>query len=346
MTISPNRRSLLTGSLALGAAAALATPAIAQGLTRLRIQTHLAETSIEGQSLARFADLVKQLSSGTLEIEMHYSSDIVAFDQAFDATRNGIIDGDWTSPTFITGKDPAFQFFGDLLGGYRNPFEFNSWVMYAGGRELADELYGSFDTHMVGLYWAGTESLAATKPLAGIADLKDWRFRCPPGMQTEIFTLLGAAPVVLAPAEVFTAMSTGVVDGADSGVLFINKQNGLYDIAKHATYPGFHSLAGNHLNIANRVWNNLSADHQQIIEVAHFYAMQRASIQYIQANTQAAAELKAAGVTLHVWSDEDLLAYNETAKGVWMDWATRSPMAARVVESHLSYLTDLGIISA
>ncbi|MGE0503405.1 MAG: TRAP transporter substrate-binding protein DctP [Rhizobiaceae bacterium] len=341
-----NRRSVLAASAAGGAALAFAgaTPAISQSTRKLRIQTHLAEPSIEGQGYAKFANLCGLFSGGNLEIEMHFSSDIVKETEAFEATRTGIIDGDCTSPTFITGKEPAFQFFGDLLGGYRNPAQIQAWFHAGGGREIGTELYSGFDCHLVGLFFSGVEALSSTKPLTGIKDLVEWRFRCPPGMETEIFTALGAKPVVMPFAEVFTALSTGVVDGADASMLSLNKQLGLYDIAKHATFPGFHSMPSNHLNISKRVWDSLSSEHQQIIEAAYNFAMQGAVLQYIAADARVAGELRAAGVTLHQWSDDDVKTYSAASRGAWSDWSGRGALAKKAVDSHIAFLTSLGLI--
>ena len=342
-----SRRSVLAAApvaAGIGLAFSGAAPAIAQTKYKLRCQTHLSEPSVEGQALARFAALCQQFSGGQLEIEMHFSSDIVKETEAFDAARKGIIDGDCTNPSFVTGKEPAFQFFGDLLGGYRESLQLQSWFSHGGGRALADKLYPQFGVHLVGLFFAGVEALSSTKPLRGIADLKDWRFRCPPGMESEIFARLGAKPVVMPFAEVFTAMNTGVVDGCDASQLSLNKQLGLYNIAKYATYPGFHSLPANHLSINLKKWEGLPKDLQRIIEVTYNFAMEGAVREYVATNAKAAAELRKQGITLCAWSDQDLQKYSATAREIWGEWAGRSPMAKEMVDSHIAFLSMLGLL--
>jgi TRAP-type C4-dicarboxylate transport system substrate-binding protein len=51
--------------------------------------------------------------------------------------------------------------------------------------------------YLVGFWGQVPESLSSTKPIAGPDDLKNWKFRSPPGMETEIFERLGASPVVM-----------------------------------------------------------------------------------------------------------------------------------------------------
>jgi TRAP-type mannitol/chloroaromatic compound transport system substrate-binding protein len=341
-----NRRAVMAAAAALGAGASLtARPAKAQVEHRLRMQSHLAETSIVGGAFGRFARLCSLLSGGRLEVEMHYSSAIVREFEAFDAARRGIIDGDCVSSTFITGKDPAFQFFGDVLGGYSEPADFRSWYHYGGGREIGRELYAEHGMYLAGHVFAGVESLVSSRPLAGIDDLKDWKFRCPPGMQTEIFVALGAAPVVMPFAEVFTAITSGVVDGADVSNLSLNTQLGVYDFAKHTTFPGFHSMPGEHCAINLDKWNSLPEDLQEILEAALFVAGNDAYLRTIAGNAKVAPELQAKGVTFYQWSEADIARFRAVSRDVWLDWGTRSPMARKAVDSHVGFMTSLGMLS-
>jgi hypothetical protein len=49
-------------------------------------------------------------------------------------------------------------------------------------------------------------------------------------------------------------------------------------------------------------------------------------------------------VTLYAWTAEDRAAFRVAAQAAWDDWATRSPEAGALVESHKVYLKQLGLI--
>jgi len=326
---------------------ALLTPltnSYAQDITTLNFQTHHSSSSLQGEALNRFADLANEMSGGSLDIKMHTDSAVVKASEAFESASMGIIDGDATGAGYITGKNPAFQFYGDIMGGYNTPYELIGWYKDGGGLELANELYHQFDMHLIGVFIATPEALSSTSALAGIEDLDGWKFRSPPGMESEIFASLGAGPVVMPFGEVFTAMSTGTVSGADASTLAVNKGLGLYDIAEHATYPGFHSMPIEHVAINLDKWNNLSEAEQQILRSA----VDTIALEIIQDSTmldrQAAAELRQEGVTLHDWSEEDRQAFREAAQQVWEDWSTRSPEAKAAYDSHIAYMNKLGIL--
>jgi TRAP-type C4-dicarboxylate transport system substrate-binding protein len=117
---------------------------------------------------------------------------------------------------------------------------------------------------LIGWWIPGQESMSSSKPLAGPADMKNWKFRSPPGLETEIFSEMGASPIVMDFGEVFTALETKIIDGADASNITTNKSLGIYDLVKHATFPGFHSMPSDHLTLNKGVYDSLPEDLQRI----------------------------------------------------------------------------------
>lgn len=333
-------KTLLT---ATAAATVLAGAADAQ--THLRIQTHYATEHPSGKLAAQFVDDVQTMSGGEITIEMFYSSSVVATVETFDAAVNGILDCDMTGGAYQTGKDPAFQFVGDIMGGYDTPWQQLSWLYYGGGYDAAQELYNSEGMQLVGWWLYGQESFASSRPIAGPEDLKGWKFRSPPGLVTTIFTEMGATPIVMDFTEIFTALETGIIDGTDASGLANNVGLGLYDIVKHANYPGFHSMPSDHLACNKAVWDGMSEQERRIMDTAMQKLSLHTALSNEKLNAEAAAKLKSEGVTLHAWSDEDKAAFRTTAQKAWDTFSEGSPKAIALVESHRGYLKQLGLLS-
>lgn len=334
----------LAAGFGLVALACTAMSTAAEAQTKLRFQTHHSANSLQGKALIRFAGLVKDMSGGRLVVEMLTSSAAVKSNEVFEAAATGILDGDATGAGYVTNKDAAFQFFGDVMGGYDKADQVYGWFDDGGGRAIADELYHRFNMHLVGIFVASPESLGSTKPLAGIADLKGWKFRSPPGMESEIFQKLGSGPVVMPFGEVFTAMSSGVVSGADASTLAVNKGLGLYDVGKHTTYPGFHSMPIEHVTINLDKWNALPDDLKRVMEKAVEQIAAEVPKQSAADDEAAASELSKAGVTLHDWSAEDRAQFRKVAQQVWADWAKRTPTAKKAYDSHVTYMKKIGLL--
>lgn len=325
-------------------AAVLATAALADPVT-LRIQTHYAAEHPTGKLLAQWVDDVQTMSGGEISVEMFYSSSVVATTETFDAAINGILDCDATGGAYQTGKNAAFQFVGDIMGGYNTPWQQYSWLYYGGGYEAAQQLYNAQGMQLIGWSIYGQESLSSSKPIRGFEDLKGWKFRSPPGMETEIFQELGASPIVMDFTEIFTALETGIIDGTDASGLANNVGLGIYDIVKHATYPGFHSMPSDHLACNKAIWDGLSEQQRRILETAWEKLSFRVALANEKANAEAAAKLQAEGVTLYDWSAEDRAAFRKAAQVAWERWGDKTPEARAILESHKAYLKQLGLIN-
>ena len=168
--------------LAAASVLALGTAATAQ-TTNLRIQTHFSQETLSGQLAEKYINDIQEMSNGEIQVEMFYASSVVKSAETFDAAATGILDCDMTGGAYQTGKNPAFQFTGDLMGGYSN-YQQMAWLLHGNGRAAIDELYKQHNMSFVGWWIPGPESLSSTRPIRGVADFKDWKFRSPPGLAT------------------------------------------------------------------------------------------------------------------------------------------------------------------
>ena len=326
--------------LAAASVLAMATAATAQQ-TVLRIQTHFSQETLSGQMAQEFIDDVTAMSNGEIQIEMFFASSVVKSAETFDAAATGILDCDMTGGAYQTGKNPAFQFTGDLMGGYSNPYQQMAWLLHADGRKKINDLYNQHNMEFVGWWIPGPESLTSTRPIRGVADFKDWKFRSPPGLATKVFANLGASPIVMDFNEIFTALETGIIDGADAANLTNNIGLGLYDIAKHTNFPGFHSMPADHLACRKDVWDGMPDHHKRIMTVAmDSLALHNATINEVK-NAQNAKELRAKGVNLYEWSPEELAKFRSAVQKGWTEFAT-TPEAKELLESHINFLRGLG----
>lgn len=328
---------------AASAIALLGTAALAE-TTTLRIQTHYAPETVSGKLAAQYVEDVQTMSGGDIKIEMFYSSSVVKSVETFDAAASGILDCDMTGGGYQTGKNSAFQFVGDIMGGYATPYQQLSWLYYGGGLEAAAPLYNKYGMELIGWWVYGQESFASGKPIEKVADFKDWKFRSPPGMETKIFEKLGAKPIVMDFTEIFTALETGIIDGADASGLANNVGLGLYDIVKYANFPGFHSMPSDHLACNKAVFDAMPESQQRIMKVAMEALALRTALTFEKKNAEAAAQLRKQGVTLSQWSPEELAKFRAVAQATWPEFAD-TPEAKALVASHLAYLKQLGLVS-
>ena len=311
----------------------------------LKIETHFTASSPNGEVAAQFAKNVEKFSGGSLKVQMFYSSSVTGKSaEVFNSAQTGIIDCDMTGAGYQTGKNAAFQFAGDVMGGYDNTYQQYEFLNFPGAQEAVDALYNKYGMTLIGWWIPGHESLISSKPIPDVASIKDFKFRSPPGMESMIFTALGAKPIVMDFGEVPTALQTGLIDGADYSSLATNYAGGHYEQNKYATYPGFHSMPADHLACNTKVWNKLKP-HEKGAMLAAIEICGRTITSLVERkNAEAVKALTAMGVTLHDWSREDRLKFRNAALGAWEEWKKKSPEAAALIEIHKAYMKANGIL--
>src|SRR5581483_5325275 len=136
------------------------------------------------------------------------------------------------------------------------------------GQELLDTITASPTANLVALCWmdAGARSLYNTKhPIRSIADIKGLKFRVIGNpIFVDMMNALGGNGVAMGYDQVFSALQTGVIDGAENNLpsyVFSNH----YTAAKYVTLTE-HLVIPEVLVFSKRVWTTLSADDQNLIK--------------------------------------------------------------------------------
>lgn len=311
----------------------------------LRIQTHFSPETVSGKALARFASDVERKTTGQVTIETFYSSSVVSSLETFDAAAAGILDCDMTSGGYQTGKNRAFQFVGDIYGGYETSAQLLSWLDFENAEELVQGLYGEYGMHFVGFWITGPESLSTSFPLRGLTDVSKLKFRTPPGDIAQIWKELGAQPVLMSFTEIFTALEEGIINGADASNLANNTSLGLYDLVQHATYPGFHSMPADHLACNKEIWDSISAKNQKTIVQALKKMAEELAAEFDRMNKAAAQKLTANGIKLHNWSKQDRQHFRMTSLSIMERNSRDNNHAMKLLSSHRRYMKAIALLN-
>ena len=135
------------------------------------------------------------------------------------------------------------------------------------GKELLDKISANKTAGLIGLCWmdAGARSLYDTKkPINTLADLKGMKFRVMGNpMFVDMMNALGGNGVPMGYDQVFSALQTGVVDGAENNppsFVFDNH----YTVAKYLTLDE-HLIVPEVLIFSRKTWDTLSAADQALI---------------------------------------------------------------------------------
>lgn len=341
------RRTFLKAVSAVAGASIAGMPAIAIGqtTTRWRVQTLWGAGEYTFKMFQDFCDDVKKNTGGRLEIVPYAAGAIVGAFETLDAVSQGVLHGHSTYPGYWAGKDPALAVIGDFAFGYRNPRQQNAWLYEKGGMDMLRQVYRRFNAHTIGATWWGVESLTSKVAIRRPEDFKGIKHRGAQGLAAETIAKMGASIVVIPGGEAYSALEKGVVDSVDWSTLSVNAKIGFFEIAKFATYPGFHSMPIQDFTVNANAWRSLPDDVKGIVEKT----WREFSLHQVDAvaaeDAKVAIEVPKRGVELVSWSDDDLGRARAVAQGVWGEWAKKGALAKQAVESQSAYLRELKLIA-
>ncbi|RLB40626.1 MAG: hypothetical protein DRH12_09755 [Deltaproteobacteria bacterium] len=291
-----------------------------------------------------FCKRVKVLTKGRLEITPYPAGAIVPTFEGLDALQNNVLQAIHTWPGYFAGKEPGFAAISDMVAAYTDPWQKDTWMYYKGGWQMLNEMYRPYNAITVGWMFWGTESMVSKKPIRRMEDFKGLKMRVPQGMTAMLFQKLGASVVVLPGGEVYSALDKGVIDTADWATISMNNRMGFYQIAKYTNYPGFHSMPLGDFTVNMDEWKKLPDDIKQILKTACrewcWDSRERIAVD----DLRVIGELKKKGVHIIKWSNEDLFRVRAVAMEVWDEYAKKSPMAKKIIDSQKAWLRELGLL--
>jgi tripartite ATP-independent transporter DctP family solute receptor len=185
------------------------------------------------------------------------------------------------------------------------------------GQELLDKVTNNTKAGMIGLCWmdAGARSLYDTKKaIKSIDDLKGMKFRVMGNpMFVDMMNALGGNGVSMGYDQVFNALQTGVVDGAENNppsFVFDNH----YTVAKFYTLDE-HLIVPEMLVMSRRIWDSLSGADQALIKKFSREAQLEERVLWNKYEKDAMDKARAAGITITEIADKK--PFQAAVKPVW-----------------------------
>jgi tripartite ATP-independent transporter DctP family solute receptor len=186
------------------------------------------------------------------------------------------------------------------------------------GQELLDKVTNS-GKGLVGLCWmdAGARNFYNTKkPIKTMADLKGMKVRVMGNpMFVEMANSMGGNGVAMGYDQVFSALQTGVVDGAENNppsFVFDNH----YQVAKFYTIDE-HLIVPEMVVFSKKSWDAMSKEDQELlVKFAKEAQLEERKLWEVY-EQQAMDKAKAAGIQIVQVSDADKKAFQDAVKPVW-----------------------------
>lgn len=295
-----------------------------------------------------WASKLSEMTSGEIQIKLMPIDSIMPRTETPEAVIAGVLSGDLTSVAYFSGRNPAFAILGDLIAAYDSPAQVLNFCRNAGGAEALQELWDKTlpdKIHVVGCGAASKESLVSKVPILGVDDLKGLKIRSPEGLAASIFRAVGATPVNISYADVFSALKEGIVDLADASAYANNDQNGLTQVAPYSLYPGVHSISVNQFTISKKIWEKMEPKHQKAL-IDWYYMLYEDLLKATYAEDQklVARDRADPNRTIIDWPQEERERLRKIAMQIWEETANRTPEARKALDIQYQYMKEIGIL--
>ena len=165
------------------------------------------------------------------------------------------------------------------------------------GSELLEKISTNPQTRLIALGWmdAGTRNVYSNKPVTKPADLKGMKVRMMGNpIFVETMNAMGGNGVAMGFNELYSAMQTGVVDGAENNEPTVLAQNH-YQVAKIYSLTG-HLIIPEMFVFSKVSWDKLSKADQDLIKKYSREAQFEQRKLWDEKTVKATEELKAKGV--------------------------------------------------
>lgn len=165
------------------------------------------------------------------------------------------------------------------------------------GQELLDKVSSS-PARLIGLCWmdGGSRSLYTKKPVRKPEDLKGQKIRMMGNpLFVDTMNAMGGNGISMAYGEVFTALQTGVIDGAENNPPSMFTSNHYTTGAKYYTQTN-HLIIPEILVMSKATWDKLSKDDQALVRKLAREAQMEQRALWDKSVEDYSAKLKAAGV--------------------------------------------------
>jgi len=283
------------GALAgLGLAIATFTSATAQTLT-LKMAHIYNPGNIWYDVAEDYAKRVEARSGGKIKIDIAHSGSTGDWPQSIEGLLIGTNDivlqsvGTLDRYNTIAGIE-AYPYLirdiGHFKGVYYGPI----------GRELFDDIAKKTGFRIIGAGYRGARHMSSNKLVEKLDDLKGVKLRVPPlKMYRLTWEYLGASPVPMGVAELFTSLQQGVVDGQENPLEVIQDQK-FYEVQKYVIETG-HVLGAMTFIFSEAKFQSLPEETRKILIEEGEAAMLAGTERMVEMEAQYKKDLESKGLT-------------------------------------------------
>lgn len=292
------KKRVIAMLLALVMVLSMSVWAAADDTKVLNLSTHLAIDHSTMQMAQKFKELLVEKSGGSLDVEFYTDGQLGGQTENCESLINGTVDMTIIDTGTLANYNPA-------AGLLDMPYLFSSKeqaieaVSGEVGQQFMDMVTETTGIRPISIQTiAFRNTLLKDKVITSLDDFKGVKVRIPENPSIEAcFSALGATPVAIPSGEAYTSVQTGVTDGLEGNVEYINQMK-FYEVANQLTKTE-HVMTFTAFCISDAVYQSLTEEQQTAINEAAAEAMDYFYELYETIDQTAIDNMTANGVTFN-----------------------------------------------
>lgn len=284
-----SRRNLL-----MTAGLALASPAILRAEPlKLRLAHGLPTSHPVHPAMQRFADIVRERSGGEIDIAIFADGQLGQEIDLLSQVQAGKLDFLKVSASLLERFNPSYKVL-------NLPFTLRDrahWLNVTTGDVGRDILASTAPSGLVGVtfYDAGARSFYGRKPIDHPDDLRGLKIRIQPSeTMVRLMQMFGAEGVELAWSNVFIALKSGVVDGAENSVAALIVGNHADVVSYYSSDE--HTMIPDVLLIGAARLETLTGRQREIVQEAARASYDHMNMSWMEFEARSRTEIERRGV--------------------------------------------------
>lgn len=296
-----------------------------------------------GEGAEYFAERLREISDGAINLEIHGAGEIVPPFEVFDAVSSGAISAGWDWSGYWADRIPVANLIGAMPFG-PDPMSFLSWMLDGDGLDIVQRAYDPYNIKFLPCTLVAAEAGGwFNVEINGPEDYQGLRFRIS-GLGGQVMDKLGASTNLIPAGEVYISLERGRIDGLEFSLPSVDEALGLHEVASHYYFPGWHQPASWVSFIINKdVWDSYS-EHQQRL----FWSACRETVLWslataVKPQLAAIRRVEEAGVEVKRFPDELLQALRQATAEVLEEAAAGDELFKEAYESLQAHMASEGI---
>jgi tripartite ATP-independent transporter DctP family solute receptor len=266
-----------------------------------------------------FAKLVEEKTNGRVKVEVYPGGQLGSEEATIEQVQMGAIDLVRTSISPLTRYNSDLNV---LMMPYLYRDDVHMFTVLDG--EIGDKYLESLKrNNLLGLCWFDSGArhfYNAKKPITKVEDMKGLKIRVQESaLMMGLVEALGASPTPMAFGEVYGALQTGVIDGAENNAPSFDSTSH-FEVSKNYTLDG-HTRVPEMILMNNKKFNSISKEDQKLIKEAAKEAAIKQREFWKEREEKSMAKVIAGGAQIVTLSDAEKQGFQDAVKPLYEKFA-------------------------